>query len=105
MRVLSSPHAERSPVTPFGWPREHQLALLIGTALGASFGVLIGYIFFSMGYAFTVGTFGRWLDAPIRNSVLEWGLFGGVAGASVMGVAIDATLSECALHTGEDSNV
>jgi hypothetical protein len=80
-------------MNPLNWRREHQVALLIGGAVGICIGLLVGYMYDSLFSMFVVQvsanrtvadaprSVGAWLGS---GSSFRWGAFGAlVAGALI----------------------
>lgn len=71
-------------MNPLQWSKQHQAALLLAIAIGGVFGILLGYVFYALGYGSGAVSFGYWISQPVRGNVAEWGLFGGAVGAATI---------------------
>ena len=66
-------------MNPLKWRREHQVALVLGAAMGISVGLVIGYIYNDVHYA----------NATLRlyfegGSGFRWGVFGALVGGTAI---------------------
>ena len=78
-------------MNPVNWRREHQVALLLGGAIGIATGLVVGYMFDTYWSLFavlaTAGTSGpprtveTWLGS---GSSFRWGAFGGLLGGAII---------------------
>jgi hypothetical protein len=64
-------------MNPLTWRREHQVALLLGTALGVVLGLVVGFVHNDIHLA----TFGAW-SADLHS--FRWGAMGALVGAGVV---------------------
>jgi hypothetical protein len=64
-------------MNPLTWRREHQVALLIGTVLGAAAGFLIGFSHNDVHLA----TLRQWV---VGGGGVRWAIFGALFGAGVI---------------------
>ncbi len=72
-------------MNPLRWKRNHQIALVLAIAVGASLGIVVGYLVYSSGRgAGGAISFGYWLSRPLRSAGLWWGLFGAGVGAAAI---------------------
>jgi hypothetical protein len=63
-------------MNPLKWRREHQVALLLGAAVGIAIGLLIGFIYNGVHYA----TLPQWLGW----SAFRWGVLGALVGGTTI---------------------
>ena len=63
-------------MNPMTWPREHQVALLVGIVLGIVLGLLVGFMYEGFHYP----TVGVWK----MESRFRWGILGAFVGACVI---------------------
>lgn len=78
-------------MNPLNWRREHQVALLLGGAIGIATGLVVGYMFESYWSLFavlaTAGSSGpprtveTWLGS---GSSFRWGVFGALLGGAII---------------------
>jgi hypothetical protein len=66
-------------MNPFKWRREHQIALLLGAAVGIALGFITGYMHENVHYANP--TFSLYLTG---GSAFRWGLFGALVGGTTI---------------------
>jgi hypothetical protein len=63
-------------MNPLTWKVEHQVALILGAAVGIAMGLLIGFIYNGIHYA----TLTQWLG----SSALRWAVFGALVGGTTI---------------------
>jgi uncharacterized membrane protein YdcZ (DUF606 family) len=68
-------------MNPFGWSREHQLALLIAALIGAALATVLGYLMYSVGWGEGALPFENWIWRLLRGPIW-WALFGAVIGSA-----------------------
>jgi hypothetical protein len=63
-------------MNPLNWRPEHQLALVVGAAVGIALGLLIGFIYNGVHYA----TLSQWLV----GSAFRWAILGALVGGATI---------------------
>lgn len=72
-------------MNPLTWPREHLAALFIAAAIGASLGLVLGYIVYASAQgADGALSFSYWTESPFRLGGFWWTLFGAAIGSGVV---------------------
>jgi uncharacterized membrane protein YdcZ (DUF606 family) len=68
-------------MNPFGWSREHQLAVFIAALIGAALATVLGYLVYSVGWGEGALPFENWIWRLLRGPIW-WALFGAVIGSA-----------------------
>lgn len=66
-------------MNPVNWNRQHKIALVIVGLVGASLGVVLGYIVYALSESHRGAMrFDIWIQHPVRTSATWWGLYGAI---------------------------